>query len=174
MNDAAEPAWTSTADLLDADPVGLVSCRLQLRHFGGRRAFAGVIRTVRSPGDTVLVKRLLAEPGAGTVLVVDGDGSTWAALMGDRTAGMARENGWEGIVINGVVRDVDALAGLDIGVMAIGSNPRKPGQSGTGSVDVPVTFGDVVFRPGVPVWADSDGLVTTSTGTSPGCREGHS
>lgn len=168
MNRGVDPAWTSTADLLDGDPVGLVSCRLQFRHYGGRRAFAGVIRTVRSPGDTVLVKRLLAEPGTGTVLVVDGDGSTWAALMGDRTAGMARDNGWEGIVINGVVRDVDALASLDIGVMAVGSNPRKPGQAGTGAVDVPVTFGDVVFKPGASVWADSDGVVTTSTGASLG------
>jgi regulator of ribonuclease activity A len=154
--------WTSTADLIDAHPHALVSCCLQLHDFGGRRRFAGQIRTVRSPGDTVLVKKVLAEPGAGAVLVIDGDGSTWSALMGDRTALMAAGNGWTGIVINGVVRDVDALAAVDIGIKALGANPRKPAQQGSGEIDVPVSFGRMTFWPGAPLWADSDGVVSTS------------
>lgn len=159
---SARSAWTSTADLLDADPVRLVSCCLQLRQYGGRRRFAGLIRTVRSPGDTVLVKRLLAEPGPGYVLVIDGDGSTWSALMGEQTATMAATNGWEGLLINGVVRDVDNLAEVDIGIKALGSNPRKPAQEGHGHIDVPVTFGGITFWPGARIWSDSDGVITTA------------
>jgi len=37
------------------------------------------------------------------VLVIDGDGSLHAALVGDVIAGLARDNGWVGLIINGAV-----------------------------------------------------------------------
>ena len=111
----------------------------------------------------MVLRRRLAEPGEGRVLVVDGGGSLRVALMGDRVGTAAVENGWSGVVINGCVRDVSALRGLDLGIAAIGSTPRPSGKGGAGEVDVPVTFGDVTFHPGDLLVSDEDGIVVIAS-----------
>jgi regulator of ribonuclease activity A len=148
-----------TADLVDEHGEALQSCDLQFRQFGGRSRFHGPIRTVECFQDNLLVKQVLSEPGAGAVLVVDGAGSLHSALVGDLIAGLARDNGWAGVVVNGAVRDVAALRDLDVGIKALGSNPRKSAKEGAGQVDVPVTFGGATFRPGRHLYSDEDGVV---------------
>lgn len=149
----------STADLVDEHGEALQSCDLQLRQFGGRRRFHGPIRTVACFEDNALVRQVLSEPGDGAVLVVDGGGSLHTALVGDLIAGLAQANGWAGLVVHGAVRDTEALAGLDIGIKALGSNPRRSAKLATGQVDVPVHFGGVSFRPGEHLYSDEDGVV---------------
>jgi regulator of ribonuclease activity A len=153
----------ATADLIDQHGDALESCDLQLRQFGGRPRFSGRIRTVRCHQDNVLIRQVLSEPGDGQVLVVDGGGSLHTSLVGDVVAGLAQGNGWTGLVVNGAVRDVVALAGLDIGVKALGSNPRKSAKEGVGEVDVPVAFGGARFEPGAHLYSDEDGIVVAST-----------
>ena len=148
-----------TADLIDRYGDSLQSCDLQFRQFGRRSRFAGRIRTVRCHQDNVLVRQVLCEPGEGQVLVVDGGGSLHTSLVGDVVAGLAQGNGWAGLVVNGAVRDVVALSLLDIGVKALGSNPRKSAKAGAGEVDVPVSFGGVRFEPGAHLYSDEDGIV---------------
>ena len=148
-----------TADLVDEHGEALQSCDLQLRQLGGRRRFHGPIRTVACFQDNALVKQVLSTPGDGAVLVVDGEGSLHTALVGDLIAGLAQGNGWAGLVVNGAVRDTEALAALDIGIKALGSNPRKSAKLAAGQVDVPVTFGGVTFRPGAHLYSDEDGVV---------------
>ncbi|GAA2212245.1 ribonuclease E activity regulator RraA [Nonomuraea monospora] len=150
-----------TADLFDERGDQLDSCDLQLRQYGGRRAFSGPIVTVRCHEDNALLKWVLSEPGQGRVLVVDGGGSLHTALMGDLIAGLAVSNGWAGVVIHGAVRDVVALRELDLGVKALGSNPRKSGKQGTGERDIPVSFGGIVFHPGAELFSDDDGILVT-------------
>ena len=86
----------------------------------------------------MLVKSVLSEPGHGQVLVIDGDGSLHSALVGDVIAGLGVSNGWSGIVVHGAIRDSAAMAGLDFGVKALGTNPRKSTKTGVGVVDQPV------------------------------------
>jgi regulator of ribonuclease activity A len=150
-----------TADLYDDQCEALQSCSTQFRNLGGRTAFEGKVSTVKVFEDNVLVKTAVAEEGNGRVLVVDGAGSLSAALLGDRMAEIAAGNGWSGIVINGAVRDVEALAGIDVGVKAVGSNPRKSTKEGIGLRDVEVTFGGVTFRPGQHLFSDADGILVT-------------
>jgi regulator of ribonuclease activity A len=151
----------NTADLYDERGDELDSCDLQLRQYGGRSSFDGTISTVRCHQDNVLLKAALSEPGAGRVLVVDGGGSLHSALMGDVIAGLAVANGWAGVLIHGAVRDVAALRELDLGVKALGSNPRKSAKEGAGERDVPVTFGGVTFVPGAQLFSDDDGILVT-------------
>ncbi len=148
-----------TADLVDDIGPDVRSCDLQFRQFGGRREFAGAIRTVRCFQDNALLKSVLSEPGDGGVLVIDGAGSLHTALVGDVIAELARSNGWSGLVINGAVRDAAALRGIDIGIKALGTNPRKSTKTGDGERDVEVTLGGVTFAPGATAYSDDDGIV---------------
>jgi regulator of ribonuclease activity A len=155
----------STTDLLDAHPE-LACCHVQFRQFGGRSDFTGPIRTLKCVDDTKLLMDTLGQPGEGAVLVVDGEASPRCALIGDRHASMAASNGWAGVVIYGMARDAVALGGLDLGVKALGTVPRRSGKTGRGYVDVEVTFGGVVFSPGGTLWSDDDGIVVAPVGWS--------
>ena len=148
----------TTSDLFDEHP-GAASCATQLRQFGGVRSFSGEVATVRCFEDNVLLRAQVSQPGHGCVLVVDGGGSFACALLGDNIAELAVSNGWSGIVVNGCVRDVGALAELPIGIKALGTNPKPSGKAGTGEVDVPVTFGSAEFTPGAMLHADDDGVI---------------
>jgi regulator of ribonuclease activity A len=149
----------ATADLMDSFAAELVSCETQFRSYGGVSRFAGPVETVRCREDNALLKALAATPGDGRVMVVDGGGSLRTALMGDMIAESALTSGWSGVVINGAVRDVVALANLPLGVKALGSNPRRSAKEGAGETGVPVTFGRAEFRPGMWLYSDEDGIV---------------
>jgi len=149
----------ATADLYDERGDELDSLSLPMIDLGGHVAFDGPIRTVRCHRDNALVKKVLATPGDGAVLVVDGGGSLESALVGDLIAASAVDNGWAGVIVNGAIRDREAMSELPLGVKALGSNPRKSAKDGTGEVDVPVTIAGVVFAPGRHVWADADGVL---------------
>lgn len=147
-----------TADLSDAEPAARVLAPL-FRDFGGVPSFHGPMSTVRCFEDNSLVRDAVAEPGAGRVLVVDGAGSLRCALLGDRLAALAVDNGWAGVVVNGCVRDVAQLATMPIGIVALAANPRKSVKRGAGDRDVAVTIADVDLRPGEWLYADADGIV---------------
>ena len=114
---------------------------------------------MRCHRDNALVKTVLATPGAGAVLVIDGGGSLESALVGDLIAASAVRNGWSGIIVHGAIRDREAIRMLPLGVKALGSNPRKSAKAGVGEIDVPVTIAGVIFAPGRHVWADTDGVL---------------
>ena len=149
-----------TCDLCDdhAEEVSVVT-GLQWRSFGGRHAFGGQIDTVKCFEDNSRVKEQLATPGKGKVLLVDGGGSLRNALIGDMIAENAVENGWEGVIIYGACRDVDALAQLDIGIVTLGCVPIKSVRRGEGQLNIPVSFGGVTFQPGQWVYADNNGVI---------------
>ncbi|GAA2977991.1 regulator of ribonuclease activity A [Microbacterium terrae] len=149
----------ATADLYDERGDELDSLSLQLHDFGGHVGFEGPVRTVRCHRDNALVKQLLATPGDGAVLVIDGGGSLESALVGDLIAASAVDNGWAGLIVHGAIRDRDAIAALPIGVKALGSNPRKSAKDGVGEIDVEVVVAGVRFAPGLRVWADADGVL---------------
>jgi regulator of ribonuclease activity A len=151
--------FTPTADLVDSIGPDVRSCDLQFRQFGGHSQFAGPITTVRCFQDNALLKSVLSQPNAGGVLVIDGGGSLHSALVGDLIAELARSNGWAGLIINGAVRDAAALRDIDIGIKALGTNPRKSTKTGEGERDVEVTLGGVTFVPGDLAYSDDDGIV---------------
>lgn len=151
----------ATADLYDSYGESLLVATPMLRLFGGRRLFSGPISTVRVFEDNVLVRNALEEPGNGRVLVVDGGGSLRCALVGDLLAELGRSNGWAGIVVYGCIRDSAAIGNMDIGVVALATNPRKSVKRGQGERDVPLHFADIDWTPGHVVYADDDGIVVS-------------
>ena len=113
--------------------------------------------------DNSLVKALVDEPGEGRVIVVDGGGSLRRALLGDMLAAKASDNGWAGLVINGVIRDVDEIGVTALGVQALGTVPVKTEKLGVGQRDVPLHFGGVDIAPGDYIYADNNGVLVSKT-----------
>ncbi|HND14168.1 MAG TPA: ribonuclease E activity regulator RraA, partial [Pseudomonadales bacterium] len=106
--------------------------------------------------------------GRGCVLVVDGGGSLRRSLLGDQLAEKAVRNGWEGIVVFGAVRDVEALARLDLGVKALAAIPLKTDKRGIGDRDIAVRFAGVDFIPGEHLYADANGIIVAATALGTG------
>ncbi|HKL50457.1 MAG TPA: ribonuclease E activity regulator RraA [Wenzhouxiangellaceae bacterium] len=152
-----------TPDLCDAHPDEVrVVHGVNWRSYGAHRSFGGPIETVRCFEDNSRVKERLASPGDGKVLVVDGGGSLRHALIGDMIAEKAVGTGWAGVIIYGACRDVDALAELDIGLIALGCVPIKSVRRGEGQLNVPISFGGVCFNPGDYVYADANGVIVAA------------
>lgn len=148
-----------TADLCDDYSKDLKICEMIFQSYGGRRSFSGPIATVRVFEDNVLVKEALQTVPEGSVLVVDGAGSRKCALMGDMLGEIAVERKLSGIIIHGCVRDSAELSKMNIGVLAIGTNPLKSIKRGQGDRHVVLTFGGMEWRPGHFVYCDEDGVI---------------
>lgn len=151
--------FTSTCDLYDQFLAAARVPTTVFTHFGGRKRFSGRATTVKCFEDNSRVKELVQTPGRGRVMVVDGGGSYRCALVGDVIARTAHENGWEGIVVFGCVRDRIELDRLGIGVLALASTPRKSIRKSAGETDLPVNLGDVLCHPDDRVFVDENGVL---------------
>ena len=158
------PAFV-TCDLLDDHPehdFQVVSPSIDgkfFKSYGAIKSFGGQVVTVKCFEDNSRVKELLATDGQGKVLVVDGGASMRCALMGDMIAESAVNNHWSGVIIYGCVRDVDAIAELNLGVHALAAIPQKSNRKGLGEVDISLSFGGVTVQSGDYVYADNNGII---------------
>jgi regulator of ribonuclease activity A len=148
----------STPDLSDAAP-GARALELQFVNYGAIRRFSGQVVTIKCHEDNSLVKACVEEPGNGRVIVVDGGGSMRRSLLGDMLAEKAAAKGWAGLVINGVIRDVDEIGATALGVQALGTCPVKTEKLGMGQRDIQVTIGGVDIDPGDYLYADNNGVL---------------
>ena len=140
------------ADLIDVvDPI--------FCNFGGRSSFAGKAVTIKCFENLGLIIETVAMDGNGKVLVIDGGGSTRRALIDSSIAQCAAENGWEGIVCHGSVRDVDALEYIDLGIQALVSIPVRASDQSIGDVDIAINFAGVTFLPDDHIYADNTGMI---------------
>jgi len=150
-----------TTDLYDEYLEKLQVAAPIFRNFGGRTRFSGEIVTLKALEDNTFIKVAFETDGRGKVLVVDGAGSMRAAMIGDVMAALGASNGWEGIMINGCIRDSADVGKVDIGVKALGTIPRKTVKRNQGVCDIPVHFADITFTPGDWLYADEDGIVVS-------------
>lgn len=127
--------------------------------FGGRARFFGKITTVKCFESNGLIAETLEEEGQGRVLLIDGGGAVRRALIDADLAQLAVDNGWEGIIVNGAVRQLDVLETLDIGIQALAPIPVGAEDTLMGEVDTPVNFGGVTFLPEDYVYADLTGII---------------
>lgn len=156
-----------TPDLCDAYPQWVRVVDPLFNNYGGKRSFGGEIVTIKCFEDNSLVREQVAQPGEGKVLVVDGGGSLRRACLGDMLAEKAVANGWEGILVYGCIRDVDAIGALPLGVQALNTHPMKTDKKGIGELNVAVTFGGVTFVPGEYLYADNNGVIVSARRLSP-------
>jgi len=152
-----------TTDLCDAHSSlsGFQIAEPIFKSFGGNRRFSGQITTLNVLEDNVLVRNTLEQSVDHRVLVIDGQGSLNCALLGDNLALIAHENGWQGIVINGCIRDTEQINQLPIGIKALAAHPLKSQKKGTGTHGVVINFAGITFEPGHYIYSDPDGIVVS-------------
>lgn len=150
----------STPDLSDDAPAAR-AIELPFLNLGRHSHFSGQAVTIKCHEDNSLVKACVEEAGEGQVIVVDGGGSRRRALLGDMLAEKAANNGWSGLVINGVIRDVDEIGATALGVQALGTCPVKTEKLGVGQRDVVLSIGGVDIAPGDYIYADNNGVLVS-------------
>ncbi len=148
-----------TPDLCDAYGDKVQVAEPVFRHYGGCENFYGEIATVKCFEDNSKVGESLRTNGDGKVLVVDGGASPRRSLLGDKLARMALDNGWKGIIVYGYIRDLEEIADMNIGVMALGSIPRKTEKRGEGRTGVTLQFAGLNVQPGNFIYADRTGVI---------------
>ncbi|MBW6493916.1 MAG: RraA family protein [Burkholderiaceae bacterium] len=131
-----------------------------LRRFDRGGAFAARAHTVKTrPGDNLAIYKALFSLQSGYLLVVDGEGATENALIGDILVGIARSRGCAGFIIDGAIRDSDAIARLEWPCFAKAVTHRGPYKDGPGTVGEAVSIcGQIVNQDDIIV-GDADGLV---------------
>lgn len=129
-----------------------------LTRFNRTGKLLGTALTVKSrPGDNLYIYKALTLLQPGHVLVVDAQGDTCNAAIGELIKLYALQRGCTGFVIDGAIRDVAAFA--DTPCYARGVVHCGPYKTGPGEINVPVSIGGMIVNPGDLLVGDEDGLV---------------
>jgi RraA family protein len=132
----------------------------EIRPMHGREKLLGSAFTVRTrPGDNLIVHKALDMLEPGDALVVDAGGDTTNAIFGEIMTRIAINNGATGIVVDGAIRDAATFAEAGFPCFARGATHRGPYKDGPGEINVPITVGGAIVRPGDVVFGDADGVV---------------
>lgn len=135
-----------------------------IKPVSGKR-FVGVALTVKLfPGDLVDCLDALSVAQTGDVIVVDACGETETSIWGGLMAGLCQQKGVAGAVVDGAVRDIDEIRDLGFSLCARAVVPRSTHSPYSQrlepiEVNVPITCGGVLVRPGDIVLADEIGVV---------------
>jgi 4-hydroxy-4-methyl-2-oxoglutarate aldolase len=111
------------------------------------------------PGDNLMIHAAMALAKPGDVLVIDGKGDETVALMGEIMISACMKIGIAGVIIDGSVRDTEAIRALGFPTYAVGANPNGPTKLVPGRVNWPVSVGGTTVAPGDLIVADADGVV---------------
>jgi len=124
--------------------------------------------TVRARvGDNLLLHHAidLAEPG--DVIVVEDQGDLANALIGENMMLWAERRKLGGMIVDGAMRDIEALAQMSFPCFAAGIQPNGPYKDGPGEINVPISCGGLTVNPGDILVGDADGIVVISPKDAP-------
>lgn len=131
-----------------------------LRPMHASGGMAGVALTVKSrPGDNLMLHKAIDMAEPGDVIVMDAGGDTTNALFGEMMLSYAIKRGVAGLVLNGAIRDSEAMREINHPVFAAGVTHRGPYKDGPGEINVPIAIDGMVVHPGDIVIGDGDGVL---------------
>jgi 4-hydroxy-4-methyl-2-oxoglutarate aldolase len=93
------------------------------------------------------------------VIVAIVGGYLLAGAWGEILTEAARARGVAGLIIDGAVRDIDAIEALHFPIFSRGLAIGACTKEKSGVLGAPVEFGGVTVRPGDLVFGNSDGIV---------------
>ncbi|GAA1786150.1 RraA family protein [Leucobacter iarius] len=132
------------------------------RIVAGPARIIGTAFTVRTTAtDSTALHHAAGLIGTGQVLVLDTGGDRRHAPLGEVVAAQLVARGAAGAVIDGVMTDTDEITELGLAVHARGTSMLTTKLHGidAGGVNIPITCGGAVVRPGDLVLADANGVL---------------
>lgn len=131
-----------------------------LRPMHASGGMAGVALTVRCrPGDNLMLHKAIDMAQPGDVIVCDAGGDLTNSLMGELMLAYAVKRGVAGFVLNGAIRDLDAIRKVNLPIFAAGVTHRGPYKDGPGEINVAISLAGMVIEPGDVVIGDADGVL---------------
>jgi regulator of RNase E activity RraA len=137
----------------------------------GARCVGPALTVLTREGDNLAIHRALDDARPGDVLVVNALGECSRAVFGDLLAEVCLAHEVAGVVIDGAVRDVEAIAALGLAVWAKGVTPAGPSKHGPGEIGTTIACGRVVVAPGDLIVADGDGVAVVPRQACPAVLE---
>ena len=131
----------------------------RIRPMNGSSLLGTAITVKTTPGDNLMLYAAIELAQPGDVIVIDAQGEMSNAITGELMLTWAQTKGLSGVVIDGAVRDAAAIKGMTMSVYAAGVTPNGPFKNGPGEVNVPITCGGQMVKPGDIVVGDADGIV---------------
>ena len=126
---------------------------------------AGTAYTVWTrAGDNIKIHEAIAAASPGDVIVVNGEGDTTRALLGEMMGNKAQKRGILGFVVDGMVRDAGGLQEIGFPTFARGVTPAGPYKYGPGRLNETIACGGVAVSPGDIIIGDDDGIVVIPIG----------
>ncbi|MBP2629238.1 MAG: Dimethylmenaquinone methyltransferase [Firmicutes bacterium] len=142
------------------DCVNRSSCiDAKIRPMNGAPLLGTALTVKARPGDNLMLYKAIEMAQPGDVIVVAAQGEMANATVGELMITWAERKGVAGFIIDGAIRDVDAIKNMNIPVYAAGINPNGPYKEGPGEINVPVPLRGVVVRPGDILVGDGDGII---------------
>ncbi|MFF2179542.1 RraA family protein [Lysinibacillus sp. NPDC058147] len=139
---------------------GHTNLRSEIKPLADHFKIAGRAVTVRLPdGENGAVLEAIRAAKEGDILVIDAKGNTNRAVAGDFVLSLAKGIGVQGLVVDGVIRDIAAIRELDFPVFSLGTTVAAGNKNGGGKVNVPIAIGGVAVHPGDYIIGDMDGVV---------------
>ena len=141
-----------------------------VRRLAGRTLFGPAFTARTIAGESSTLHRAVAAAPPGSILVVDAGGYTGRAVWGEILSTAAVARGLRGAVIDGAVRDIDAIRSIGFPLFARAHTPAGPHKGWKGDWGNPVSCGGVVVEPGDIVIGDGDGVVVVPRADAPQVR----
>ncbi len=150
-----------TADLCDEFSLKTEVLGPDFKSYGGSVKFKGTAITVKlDKNNKDLAVLLRDKKGEGKVVVVDVD-KKYYAVVGDNLMKFASDNKYAGIIVNGYVRDTVNTKDFNVGLLAIGTCPKKYIPVQEGQINITLNIDGVEINEGDYIYADADGIVIT-------------
>lgn len=118
-------------------------------------------------GDNLMLHKALSLAAPGDIVVMNTQGNLVNAGFGELLATSAVKMGVRGVIMDGMVRDADALEALGLPVYARGLCPNGCNKDGAGEVGAIIACGGVAVRPGDVIIADRDGVTVVPLNDAP-------